>query len=379
MATRRDSFKAWWRHPRAAPSRRRPAPAARPAPPAPARKPAPEPESVPPWEASGGSDIPPWEDLPPDLPVFGPYDNEPVSLPPKAAAPARASKPEAAAPEAPRPRPVAKAVPPRPPAAAEDGTPPVFTGEWPTLAASLSIKGLAQQLAYQSELTQVVGRTFHLRIPVAAIGENGVAERLQQVLSDHFGVPVRVQCEIGAVSETAAAADAQARAERQREAEANIEADPFVQGLLRDFGGQIVPGSIQHAWPEFPGRAWRGLPSVFHRIQEHSIMMKGQLAGLMKQAQQMQENMKKMQEQLALIEVEGQSGAGLVKVVMTCKNDVKRVTIDPSLLADDKELLEDLVAAAFNDAVRKAEATTQEKMGSMTSGLPLPPGFKLPF
>ncbi|CAG2156902.1 Nucleoid-associated protein YbaB [compost metagenome] len=108
-------------------------------------------------------------------------------------------------------------------------------------------------------------------------------------------------------------------------------------------------------------------------------MMKGQLAGLMKQAQQMQENMKKMQEQLALIEVEGQSGAGLVKVLMTCKNDVKRVTIDPSLLADDKDLLEDLVAAAFNDAVRKAEATTQEKMGSMTSGLPLPPGFKLPF
>lgn len=108
-------------------------------------------------------------------------------------------------------------------------------------------------------------------------------------------------------------------------------------------------------------------------------MMKGQLAGLMKQAQQMQDNMKKMQEQLAQIEVEGQSGAGLVKVVMTCKNDVKRVTIAPSLLADDKDLLEDLVAAAFNDAVRKAEATTQEKMGSMTSGLPLPPGFKLPF
>ena len=108
-------------------------------------------------------------------------------------------------------------------------------------------------------------------------------------------------------------------------------------------------------------------------------MLKGQLAGLMKQAQQMQDNLKKAQDELALIEVEGQSGAGLVKVVMTCKNDVKRVTIDPSLLADDKDLLEDLVAAAFNDAVRKAEATTQEKMGSMTSGLPLPPGFKLPF
>ena len=108
-------------------------------------------------------------------------------------------------------------------------------------------------------------------------------------------------------------------------------------------------------------------------------MMKGQLAGLMKQAQQMQENMKKMQEQLAEIEVEGQAGAGLVKVTMTCRNDVRRVSIDPSLLTDDKDMLEDLVAAAFNDAVRKAEATSQEKMGSMTSGLPLPPGFKLPF
>ncbi|SDC35550.1 YbaB/EbfC family nucleoid-associated protein [Paraburkholderia lycopersici] len=108
-------------------------------------------------------------------------------------------------------------------------------------------------------------------------------------------------------------------------------------------------------------------------------MLKGQLAGLMKQAQQMQENMKKMQEQLAQIEVEGQAGAGLVKVTMTCRNDVRRVSIDPSLLADDKEMLEDLVAAAFNDAVRKAEATSQEKMGGMTAGLPIPPGFKLPF
>ena len=103
------------------------------------------------------------------------------------------------------------------------------------------------------------------------------------------------------------------------------------------------------------------------------------IGNMLKQAQQMQENMKKMQDQLALIEVEGQSGAGLVKVVMTCKNDVRRVTIDPSLLADDKDMLEDLVAAAFNDAVRKAEATAQEKMGGMTSGLPLPPGFKLQF
>jgi DNA-binding YbaB/EbfC family protein len=108
-------------------------------------------------------------------------------------------------------------------------------------------------------------------------------------------------------------------------------------------------------------------------------MMKGGLAGLMKQAQQMQENMKRLQEQLAAVEVEGQAGAGLVKVVMTCRHDVKRVTIDPSLLQDDREMLEDLVAAAVNDAVRRVETTVQERMAGITAGLPLPPGFKMPF
>ncbi len=108
-------------------------------------------------------------------------------------------------------------------------------------------------------------------------------------------------------------------------------------------------------------------------------MMKQQLAGLMKQAQAMQDNMKRAQDELALVEVEGQSGAGLVKVTMTCKNDVKRVSIDPTLLAEDKDMLEDLVAAAFNDAVRRAEAVSSEKMGKLTAGLPLPGGMKFPF
>jgi hypothetical protein len=108
-------------------------------------------------------------------------------------------------------------------------------------------------------------------------------------------------------------------------------------------------------------------------------MLKGGLGGLMKQAQQMQENMQKMQEKLALIEVEGQAGAGMVKVVMTCRHDVKRVSIDDSLMGEDKEMLEDLLAAAVNDAVRRVETTTQEKMSGFTSGLGLPPGMKLPF
>ncbi|HTY99576.1 MAG TPA: YbaB/EbfC family nucleoid-associated protein [Rhodocyclaceae bacterium] len=107
-------------------------------------------------------------------------------------------------------------------------------------------------------------------------------------------------------------------------------------------------------------------------------MNKGGIANLMKQAQQMQQNMLKAQEELANVEVEGQSGAGAVKVIMTCKHDVKRVSIDASVM-DDKEMLEDLVAAALNDANRRAEQTMQEKMGAFTAGLNLPPGMKLPF
>ena len=107
-------------------------------------------------------------------------------------------------------------------------------------------------------------------------------------------------------------------------------------------------------------------------------MMKGGLAGLMKQAQVMQDNMKKVQEQLAQTEVEGQSGAGMVKILMTCSHDVRRVNIDPSVL-DDREMLEDLIAAAVNDAVRRGEELSKEKMSGFTAGMSLPPGFKLPF
>lgn len=107
--------------------------------------------------------------------------------------------------------------------------------------------------------------------------------------------------------------------------------------------------------------------------------MKGQLGDLMKQAQQMQEQMQKVQEELANAEVTGESGAGLVKIVMTGRHDVRRVTIDDTLMTEDKEVLEDLLAAAVNDAVRRVERSNQEKMGSLTAGINLPPGFKMPF
>ena len=106
--------------------------------------------------------------------------------------------------------------------------------------------------------------------------------------------------------------------------------------------------------------------------------MKG-LSHLMRQAQEMQANVQRAQEQLAAIEVEGAAGGGMVKVVVTCKHEVKRVTIEDALLRDDKEMLEDLIAAAMNDANRKVEQTVQEKLASVTGGLSLPAGLKLPF
>ncbi|HEY4697133.1 MAG TPA: YbaB/EbfC family nucleoid-associated protein [Gallionella sp.] len=108
-------------------------------------------------------------------------------------------------------------------------------------------------------------------------------------------------------------------------------------------------------------------------------MMKGGLGGMMKQAQQMQQNMQKVQAELAGVEVEGQAGSGMVKVIMTCAHEVRRVSLSDSVLSDDKEMLEDLIVLAINDAMKKAEATSQQRMSGFTAGMGLPPGMKLPF
>jgi len=108
-------------------------------------------------------------------------------------------------------------------------------------------------------------------------------------------------------------------------------------------------------------------------------MMKGPLANLMKQAQAMQDNLRKAQEELANTEVTGSAGGGLVTVSMTCRHDVRRVQLDESLMSDDREVVEDLIAAAVNDAVQKVEKVSQEKMSGLTGGLGLPPGMNLPF
>jgi DNA-binding YbaB/EbfC family protein len=107
--------------------------------------------------------------------------------------------------------------------------------------------------------------------------------------------------------------------------------------------------------------------------------MKGNIGNMMKQAQQLQANLQRAQAEIASMEVTGEAGGGMAKVVMTGKHEVKRVTLDPALIGDDKEMLEDLIAAAINDAVQKVERTSQEKMSSLMGGMNLPPGLKLPF
>jgi len=107
--------------------------------------------------------------------------------------------------------------------------------------------------------------------------------------------------------------------------------------------------------------------------------MKGGIGQLMKQAQQMQADMKKAQEEMGSISVTGESGAGMVRITMTCQHQVQAVEIDDSLFGDDKEMLEDLITAAFNDAIRKVEQTVKDKFSGMAAGMGLPPGMKLPF
>ncbi|CAJ0719828.1 hypothetical protein LMG6871_03244 [Ralstonia edaphis] len=241
-----------------------PAPVARSAPPVAGPRPnsAAAPASAPqrrepPVAAAAPSDDgpPPWDEMPGELAppsleemdaAFAGWDSASSvrpGAPESVARPAQIEAPVAA------PAP-AKAVAPEPVAAA---TPPdlsasgltTFDGNWPALAASLPIRGLAQQLAYQSELAAVEGVTMRLRVPLPPLTDANVVERLEAALTEHFGTPVRVVCDIGPARATAAAVDAEQRAERQRNAEDAIAANPFVQALVRDFAAQVVPGSIQ--------------------------------------------------------------------------------------------------------------------------------------
>ena len=169
------------------------------------------------------------------------------------------------------------------------------------------------------------------------------------------------------VSQTELATPARQRAlgdqDKVARAAAAFEADPTVKGLQERFGAEVDARFGQ----------------TRQLTQESRIMMKGGLGNLMRQAQQMQENMQKAQAELASLEVTGESGAGMVKVVLNGRHEAKKVTIEPKLVSEDMEMLEDLVAAAINDASRKIEERSKERYADLMSGMNLPPGVKLPF
>ncbi len=232
---------------------------------------------------------------------------------------------------------------------------PESAEDWPGFIAGLKLIGMAAQLAAQTQLQSVKGNALTLALPAAHkhLADKAYADKLKVALEQATGRKLLLAFEVGAPAETSlAATERRERAAAQASGEAAFRDEPFVRDLLarvRRSGAGPTPSPRSLAIP---------IPDEGAGAR----MMKNQLAGLMKQAQQMQDNMKRAQEELAQTEVEGQAGAGLVKVTMTCRHDVKRVAIDPSLLAEDRDMLEDLVAAAVNDAVRRVEATTQEKM-----------------
>ena len=247
---------------------------------------------------------------------------------------------------------------------------------WSGFVAALKLTGMAAQLAAQTELKAINNNALTLALPVAHkhLADKVFADKLKVALEHATGRRLLLAFEVGAATESSlAATEKRERAEAKAKGEAAFREEPFVRELIATFDGQVKADTVTPMAPD------KWVSDVGVNNDGAYAMMKNQLAGLMKQAQQMQDNMKRAQDELALLEVEGQAGAGLVKVVMTCRHDVKRVKIDPSLLAEDRDMLEDLITAAMNDAVRRVESTTQEKMSGLTSGMPLPPGFKLPF
>ena len=165
-----------------------------------------------------------------------------------------------------------------------------------------------------------------------------------------------------------------------------VENDPDVKLFMDTFDATIDKDSIKYTWGQSKittvpatGKAGQDLKSVPAYVEKEERRMSSGLGDIMKQAQKMQESMQRAQEEIAATEVQGEAGAGMVKVIMTGRHDVKRVEIEPSLLNSDKVMLEDLIAAAVNDANRRVEKATRDRMADVTSGMGLPAGFKLPF
>jgi DNA-binding YbaB/EbfC family protein len=248
------------------------------------------------------------------------------------------------------------------------------------LVESGAVAALVRELALQSECVSLEDgeRRVVLRVERESLRHPGHAERLQAALAAALGHAVQLEVESGAVDDTPARREAAERARRQREAEALFGAGPA--GAAAHRAVQHRPGGARiHQAALKAAERGRGAFAPFVHGTRRTDMLKGQLAGLMKQAQQMQDNLKRAQDELATIEVEGQSGAGLVKVTMTCKHDVKRVTIDPACWPTTRTCSRTWSPRRSTTRCAAPSSEQREKMGKLTAGMPLPPGMKFPF
>ena len=246
---------------------------------------------------------------------------------------------------------------------------PEPAADWPAFVARLRLTGMAAQLAAQSELKSIRGNALSLAIPATHkhLADKAYADKLKAALEAATGRKLLLAFEIGDSSDgSLAAIERRERAQAQGRGRGGVpqravRARPG-RALRRDGPARDDRAAAAARRPHPPQAGTRHDEEPVGRPDEAGAADAGKHEARAGGAR--------------AIEVEGQSGAGLVKIVMTCRHDVKRVAIDPSLLGEDKDMLEDLVAAAFNDALRRAEATSQEKMGGLTAGMPLPPGLQ---
>jgi DNA-binding YbaB/EbfC family protein len=240
---------------------------------------------------------------------------------------------------------------------------PLEGENWIDIIGKMGLESVTRELANNCVLVSIDSQSckLHLAAAYQHLLSPARQQKLQKALQDYAGKPLKLTiAAVDAPIETPAVQTAKAEEERQLAAVEAINSDANIQALKEHFDARILPGTIG---PVYYGRYY----------------MKNPLGNIMQQAQKMQENFKKAQEELELMQVLGESGGGLVKIIMTGKREVRKVTIDPSLLGDDKDMLEDLVAAAVNDAVNKVNKMKKEKMAEITAGLPIPPGFQMPF
>jgi len=264
--------------------------------------------------------------------------------------------------------------------------PEAETGEsihWSSFAYKLGLLGLAQEIAVNSTLESIRQNIIRLNLTadMHKLVNPVIEDEIRQAIATKLGVSLKLELHVqdALQVETPHLFKLRQQREQRQTAIEEIKQDGIVRKLGEAFGAELDESSVRKIGDDQGNLGLFDDAEVAQIAKTRGMNMKGALGDMMKKAQEMQENMQNAQQQLAKMEVTGESGGGLVQVVMRGTHEVNRVHIDATLVGEDKDMLEDLVAAAINDAVHKVGKANQEMMQDMTSGLNLPPGFKLPF